>query len=137
MYNVITQVVLLSRAGKLSTAIADSLFDHLYVQQVCISSDTFLYTIRKGEELFSKADVVILNLSETNGKAEETLSHFNILYPKLPVIVLHLYDQKTFAEAFLGMGAQAYLPVNFQTEDLLSAIEHVLRQKKFIAKNVY
>lgn len=80
--------------------------------------------------------MIILDLSEASGDSESFLSDLKTAYIDISVIVLHLYHQKTFADAFLKMRASAYLPVHFHTEDLFPAIEHVLSNKAFVGRNV-
>jgi len=120
-----TKVIIISGKGIITNAIVDSMPDQFDVQRIYFEEEEARKTITLEKVLISKADIIILNLSETTSSNEHLLS----LIKKLslaPIIVLHLYQQKTFTNAFLKMGASAYLPVNFNTPNLLSTIENLL-----------
>lgn len=130
-----TQVVLLSDQGKIADAIADLLPSKFEVRRLDPSiflSDQVLSLLVND---LQNADVTILNLSKIELDSTQLISKLQSF--DIPIIVLHLYHQRTFAEAFLKMGAHAYLPINFYSEDLIHAIESVLKKDVFIAKNVF
>jgi DNA-binding NarL/FixJ family response regulator len=128
-------ILLLSNKGKVADAIIDLLPEHFHVRQPEFTGYKLLKAIQLENDRFPHANVIILNLSEISSESELLLSNLNSTYNDVPVIVLHLYHQKIFADAFLKMGAKAYLSINFHTEDLLSAIESVISKKTFIANS--
>lgn len=131
------QIILLSGKGIITNAIVDLLPASYQVQQIYFSDDGIFQVIQQEEPSLAKADVIILNLSEMNTNVEDTVSVLNQLHKQTPIIVLHLYHEKTFADAFLKMGASAYLPVNFNPEELLNIIENVLKKKSDYSINTY
>lgn len=126
-----TKVVLLSEKGRIADAIADLIPNSSEVRRLELIIDQLHVS---GDD-FDNTDAIILNLSSLEHNGTKVLKI--LLSLDIPIIVLHLYHQKTFADAFLRMGASAYLPVNFYSEDLLVAINAVLKKKTFIAKNVF
>lgn len=130
-----TKVVLLTGKGNIANAIIDLLPPVFLTKQIDFPSEDSNAVIQHEKGTLISADVIILNLSPIVGYGEQMLSLLKEL--TVPVIVLHLYNQKVFADAFIKMGANAYLPVNFYSEDLLSAIDAIKRNDTFIARNVY
>ncbi len=123
-----TKIIILSGTGIITNAIVDSMSEQFEVQRIYLREEDVRQTIILEKELLSKADIIILNLSEIITSNEELLR----LIKKMtlaPIIVLHLYQQKIFTNAFLKMGASAYLPVDFNTLNLLSTIEDLLENK--------
>ena len=124
------QITLLSSKGIIANAIVDLLPDAYGVQLIYFSDEEVSTIIQQEADVLLKSDIIILNLSEMHVDAAASISLLKRLYKQSAVLVLHLYNQKTFADAFIKMGADAYLPVNFNQEELLSVIESVLKKKE-------
>jgi len=124
-----SQIVLLSGKGIITNAIVDLLPSNFDVTRLYFSDDDIQHIIKLEAQSLSSADVIILNLSEMNVDGERAIKSLTQSYTNTPIIVLHLYQQQIFIDAFLKMGANAYLPVNFTSEELRLVIEKVLKKK--------
>jgi DNA-binding NarL/FixJ family response regulator len=128
-------IVLLSNKSKVADAIIDLLPENCKVQHLLFSASQLLKDIKLETDIFKIPDVFILNLSESSDNGELLISNLRVAHADVPIIVLHLYHQKKFAEAFIKMGADAYLSVNFSTEDLFNAINETISKRTLGGKN--
>lgn len=130
-----SKIILLTGKGNIANAIIDLLSSSFQVNQMDYTGVDIAAFIQSEKNSLNEVDVIILDLSPIIGYSEQMLSQLKEF--KAPIVVLHLYNQKVFADAFLRMGASAYLPVNFYSEDLLTAIDVVKTDETFIGRNVY
>ena len=82
------------------------------------------------------ADICVLNLSSISSNSDAFFKVINQAISPTPTLVLHHYAQKAFANAFIEMGAQAYLPVNFHKNEINQAIEKVLDGQVFVSNTI-
>lgn len=129
-------IALFSPEGQVAEAIIDLLSPHYKVHQFFFSGNNLSEAITVENDSIKNLDVIIINLYEVHSTGKALLAHLIEMYSVAPVIVLHIYHQKTFAEEFIRMGAKAYLSVTFNTEDLLTAIEEVTSENIYFGKNI-
>lgn len=91
-----------------------------------------------GEEALEKVplacpDIIILDISLPGIDGIETLAKLKQNRYSVPVIILSMYPEETYAmQAYKG-GASGYLTKQSVTEELLCAVEKVLAGKKYVS----
>ena len=90
------------------------------------------------EKLLTKpqTDICILNLSYTNGNSQDLFNKICQVINPTPILVLHHYRQKTFAQVFIDLGAHAYVPVNSYEDEILDAIREIQDGQTYISQSV-
>jgi two-component system, NarL family, invasion response regulator UvrY len=89
------------------------------------------------EELIKKAisgewDVVICDLNMPGRSGLDALKQLKQSVPRLPVLIMSMYPEEQYAVRVLKAGASGYLGKNAIHDELIKAIQTVLRGKKYI-----
>jgi two-component system invasion response regulator UvrY len=77
-------------------------------------------------------DVVICDVSMPGRSGLDALHQIKQSSPKLPVLIMSMYPEDQYALRVLKAGASGYLGKETIHDDIVNAIETVLRGKKFI-----
>jgi DNA-binding NarL/FixJ family response regulator len=93
------------------------------------------------EELVQKAvledwNVVICDLSMPGRSGLDALKQIKKSSPQLPVLIMSMYPEDQYAVRVLKAGAAGYLSKDSIHEDLIKAIETVMRGKRFITPSI-
>ena len=88
------------------------------------------------EVLHQKWDLLILDINMPGRDGLDILKELNTFQPELPVIVLSMYPENQFAIRTLKIGASAYLTKETSSEELLIAINTVLKGQKYITASI-
>jgi DNA-binding NarL/FixJ family response regulator len=93
------------------------------------------------EELVKKTiseqwDVVISDLNMPGRSGLDALKQIKQTSPKLPVLILSMYPEDQYAVRVLKAGAAGYLGKDSVHEELIKAIQTVIRGRKFITPNI-
>ncbi|MDB5222839.1 MAG: response regulator transcription factor [Chitinophagaceae bacterium] len=93
------------------------------------------------EELIKKAltaewDVVVCDINMPGRSGLDALKQIKQTSPKLPVLIMSMYPEEQYAIRVLKAGASGYLSKDAIHDELIKAIETVLRGKKFITFHV-
>jgi len=109
--------------------------DHEVVRQGLISllADTDIEVVGEatnGEEVVARAqelnpDVVLLDIRMGESDGLKALEHFRQEQPKLPILVLSMYDNPTYTARAVALGANGYLLKGCSREELIDAIRIV------------
>ena len=102
--------------------------------EVCGQADEAREAFKAISEL--KPDVVISDISLKNSDGIELTKNLNARYPTLPVIVLSIHDELTYAERALRAGAQAYLMKEVASENIVTAIRTVLNGEIYVSNTM-
>lgn len=81
-------------------------------------------------------DVVIMDLSMPGGSGLDTLKEIKHSYTTLPILVLSMYPEDQYAVRTLKAGASGYLTKESASEELVNAVQKVLRGGKYINATV-
>ncbi|MHA3773443.1 response regulator transcription factor [Verrucomicrobiota bacterium sgz303538] len=81
-------------------------------------------------------DLILTDLSLPGRGGLELIKDLYALYPKIPVLVLSMYDEPLYAERVLRMGARGYITKWESPEQLLDAIRRVLRGKLYLSEEM-
>jgi len=79
-------------------------------------------------------DVAIVDLSLKGTGGLELLKDIKVRFPKLPVLVLSMYDESMYAERALRAGAKGYMMKEEATEKVLAAIRGILGGKIYLSE---
>ena len=92
----------------------------------------------RGYDLLNKVsnndyDIVLLDISLPDINGLEVLKEIKKKKRKLPVLVLSMYPEETYAARALKNGAQGYLTKLSAPDELLEAVKKILSGKKYIS----
>ena len=81
-------------------------------------------------------DVVITDMSMPGRSGLDALNQIKMAAPKLPVLIMSMHPEDQYALRALKAGAAGYLGKETIHDDIVKAIETVLRGKKFITTGI-
>ena len=81
-----------------------------------------------------KPDVAVVDLSLKGTSGLELLKDLKVRFPKLPVLVLSMYDESMYAERALRAGAKGYMMKEEATEKVLAAIRSILAGQIYLSE---
>jgi DNA-binding NarL/FixJ family response regulator len=81
----------------------------------------------------SKPDVVIIDISLNGPDGLELVKHLRTLLMDLPVLVLSMHDEATYAERALRARANGYIMKQEATEKVLIAIRRILNGEIYLS----
>lgn len=80
----------------------------------------------------ARPDIVILDISLKDISGIELLKDIRARHPKLPVLVLSMYDEALYAERALRAGAMGYIMKQEATEKVIHAIRKILAGEVYL-----
>lgn len=83
-----------------------------------------------------KWDVAVLDITMPGRSGLEVLREMKRLRPKMPVLVLSMHPEDQFAVRLLKTGAAGYLTKESAGEELVGAIEKVIRGGRYISQSL-
>ena len=83
-----------------------------------------------------KPDVVTIDIALKSSDGIELTKDIKTRYPTLPMIVLSIYDELTYAERALHAGARAYLMKEVASENIVAAIRTVLSGEIYVSNTM-
>jgi DNA-binding NarL/FixJ family response regulator len=121
--------------------------DHAVVRQglKLILADHFKRALfgeaRNAQEAFARVakenwDVVVLDITMPGRSGLEVLRELKRLRPKMPVLVHSMHPEDQFAVRMLKTGAAGYLTKESAGEELVGAIERVVRGGRYISSSL-
>jgi DNA-binding NarL/FixJ family response regulator len=81
-------------------------------------------------------DIVLLDISLSQGSGLELLKDVTIHHPKMPVVVLSMHDEMVYAERAIRAGARGYVMKGESSAQVVLAIRRVLAGKVFLGDRV-
>ncbi|MFC1765016.1 response regulator [Planctomycetota bacterium] len=84
----------------------------------------------------SDPDVVITDITLKESDGLELTKDLKVRYPDLPVIVLSIHEESTYAERALRAGAQGYLMKEVASENVMDALNTVLQGELYISNTM-
>ena len=100
--------------------------------EVCGEAETAVEALKAIAACHPDVAVVDLSLKGTSGL--ELLKDLKVRFPKLPVLVLSMYDESIYAERALRAGARGYLMKEEATEKVLAAIRGILSGQIYLSE---
>lgn len=80
-----------------------------------------------------KPEIVIVDISLGDGSGIRLIENLTYSYPGLPVMVLSMHDETTYAERCLAAGARGYIMKQESSKKLLFAIRKVLHGEIYVS----
>jgi DNA-binding NarL/FixJ family response regulator len=84
----------------------------------------------------SQPDVLILDISLTGPDGLDLLKSIRSLYPYLPVLILSMHDETTYAERALRARANGYIMKQEATEKVLVAVHRILNGEIYLSDRI-
>ncbi|RCS26360.1 DNA-binding response regulator [Polaribacter sp. WD7] len=81
-------------------------------------------------------DVVIIDVSMPDLNGIEAAKQISKIHPNIKIIALSMHSSKQFIQGMFNAGAYAYLLKDGDSEDLVTAINTVTRNMKYLAKEL-
>lgn len=88
------------------------------------------------QALFGKWNVVICDLNMPGRSGLDALRQIKQAVPALPVLIMSMYPEDQYALRVLKAGASGYLSKDSIHDELIRAIQTVLRGKRFITPGI-
>jgi DNA-binding NarL/FixJ family response regulator len=102
--------------------------------EVCAEAETAAEALKAIAATGPDVAVVDLSLKGTSGL--ELMKDIKVRYPKLPVLVLSMYDESIYAERSLRAGARGYMMKEEATDKVLHAIRTVLGGQVYLSEEM-
>jgi two-component system invasion response regulator UvrY len=80
-------------------------------------------------------DIVLLDIAMPGKDGLETLKEIKSEIPKLPVLILSMFPEEQFALRALKSGASGYLTKESIPEELIKAIQKIIKGGKYISES--
>src|SRR5262249_27219772 len=74
----------------------------------------------------TRPDVLIIDISLNGPDGLELVKHVRALFPELPILILSMHDEATYAERALRARANGYIMKQEATEKVLVAVRRIL-----------
>jgi DNA-binding NarL/FixJ family response regulator len=100
--------------------------------EVCGEAETIVEALKVMAA--AKPDVAIVDLYLKGASGLELLKDVKVRYPKMPVLVLSMYDESIYAERALRAGARGYMMKEEATERVLVAIRRILAGQLYLSE---
>jgi len=81
-------------------------------------------------------DVVIVDISLTQGDGLELVRDVHAHHPQLPMLVLSMHDELIYAERLLAAGACGYIMKHAASDQLLVALRRVLSGERYLSESL-
>ena len=82
-----------------------------------------------------KFDIVFLDIAMPDINGIETLKKIKTLYPEIKVLMLSMYPEEQYAMRSLKLGASGYITKSADPEELLRAVEKIVKGGKYIPQS--
>jgi DNA-binding NarL/FixJ family response regulator len=79
-------------------------------------------------------DIVVLDLSMPGRNGMDLLAEIKHRHPKLPVLIMSLHAEELFAVRALRAGASGYLTKSSAPEQMVAAVQRVVRGGRYISE---
>jgi DNA-binding NarL/FixJ family response regulator len=92
----------------------------------------------KAKKILEKVlpDMMIVDLSLKGVSGLDLIKDVHERLPELPILVLSMHDESTYAERVLRAGARGYIMKQEMTNKVIVAIRHVLAGKMFFSESI-
>lgn len=84
----------------------------------------------------AKPDLVITDISLPGIDGLELVKNLKAKYPRIPILVLSMFDENIYARRALRAGALGYIMKDKVAQDLVTAIKTALRGKISLSSNI-
>src|SRR5215467_1312616 len=82
----------------------------------------------------TRPDLLIIDISLNGPDGLELVKHVRVLFPELPILVLSMHDETTYAERALRARANGYIMKQEATEKVLGAIRRIVKGDVYLSE---
>ena len=83
-----------------------------------------------------KPDILIIDISLNGPDGLELVKHVRTLFPDLPVLILSMHDETTYAERALRAKANGYIMKQEATDKVLVAVRRILNGEIYLSERM-
>ena len=83
-----------------------------------------------------KPDIVVLDLSLKGAHGTDLIKNIKIQYPRVPILVLSMYDESLYASRCLRAGARGYVNKQQDSDVVMAAIRHILKGEIYVSEQM-
>ncbi|HLK54445.1 MAG TPA: response regulator transcription factor [Candidatus Angelobacter sp.] len=83
-----------------------------------------------------KPDILIIDISLNGPDGLELVKHVRTLFPELPILILSMHDEATYAERALRAKANGYIMKQEATEKVLIAVRRILNGEIYLSERM-
>ncbi len=128
-----TKILIVDDHPIVRQGLRSALMEHAEMQIVGEASDGDEALIRVRA---SKPDVVLLDISMPGRSGLEVLSQIHAERPSTKVLILSTFPEKQYAVRCLRSGAAGYLTKESASEELITAIRHVAKGRRYVSASL-
>jgi DNA-binding NarL/FixJ family response regulator len=121
--------------------------DHPIVRQglaLMINAESDLTVCGEAEEaqtalhaiVACKPDILIIDISLNGPDGLELVKHVRAIFPEIPILVLSMHDETTYAERALRAKANGYIMKQEATEKVLVAVRRILNGEIYLSERM-
>ncbi|MBV9462896.1 MAG: response regulator transcription factor [Verrucomicrobiae bacterium] len=81
----------------------------------------------------ARPDILVIDILLDDGDGIELTKNLRALLPAVPILILSMYDEAFYAERALRAGAQGFLMKTEASENIVAAIEQILRGELYVS----
>jgi DNA-binding NarL/FixJ family response regulator len=81
-------------------------------------------------------DMITVDITLKNSSGLELIKNLTAEFPKMPILVISMYDENIYAERTVKAGAKGYIMKEKLTKELIKAIRKVLSGKIYLSENM-
>lgn len=83
-----------------------------------------------------KPDILIIDISLNGPDGLELVKHVRTLFPDLPILILSMHDEATYAERALRAKANGYIMKQEATDKVLVAVRRILNGEIYLSERM-
>jgi DNA-binding NarL/FixJ family response regulator len=83
-----------------------------------------------------KPDILIIDISLNGPDGLELVKHVRTLFPDLPILILSMHDETTYAERALRAKANGYIMKQEATDKVLVAVRRILNGEIYLSERM-
>jgi DNA-binding NarL/FixJ family response regulator len=83
-----------------------------------------------------KPDVAVVDLTLKEGSGLDLVKDLKLRHPELPVLVLSMHDESTYAERLLRSGARGYVMKDQASDKVVTALRRVLDGEVYLSEKM-
>jgi DNA-binding NarL/FixJ family response regulator len=84
----------------------------------------------------SKPDAVVLDLTLEGADGLSLISQINARYPKIPILILSMHNELTYAKRSIQAGARGYLMKKSASREIIVALHKILKNGIYVSDAV-
>jgi DNA-binding NarL/FixJ family response regulator len=101
---------------------------------VCGEAETAPEALRSIAAL--KPDVAVVDVTLKEGSGLDLVKDLKLRHPELPVLVLSMHDESTYAERLLRSGARGYVMKDQASDKVVTALRRVLDGEVYLSEKM-